>query len=147
MTAKILILLDTVNVRNEVIEYSLELAKRMNASVILLWLLTYGTEETARMERKHPDDFNKYINDEMITHMKKIHTQGVNVEAELRLGNPSSELMKFLAEIGPVETIVWGGESDVFSRKGMNKKSHWLMKIKNLVKCPVVFPVKVKMEC
>jgi len=146
MTPKILLLLDEICVRNEVIEYSLELAKRMEASLILLLLLTYDTDEVARIEREHPNDLKSYIKDKMLNHMEKIHAQGIHVEAELRIGDPSSELLKFLAEIGSIQTIVWGGKTNVCNKKEMHKKSHWLLKIRSFVECPIMFPIKDEME-
>lgn len=142
MASKILILLDGISVRNEVLEYSLELAKRMEYSLILLLLLEYGADEIANIEGDHPKDLSTTIKNKMVNYMEKIHTEGINVEAEVRIGDPSSELLKFLAEIGSIETIVWGGQNNVGNKKEMHKKSHWLLKIKSLMKCPVVFPVE-----
>ena len=142
MTSRILILLDCITVRNEVIEYSLELAKRMESSLILLLLLAYGTDGMTKVEDENPGDLSVTIRDKMLNYMGKIHTEGIRVEAEVRIGDPSSELLKFLAEIGSIETIVWGGKNNVSNKKEMHKKSHWLLKIRNLVKCPVVFPVE-----
>ncbi|MDY6861897.1 MAG: universal stress protein [Thermodesulfobacteriota bacterium] len=142
MEAKILFLIDTVTVRNEAIEYSLELAKRIDSSIILLLLLEYGTDELAEMERKHPEDIEAYIKSEIIHYMKKISTGGIVVEAEMRIGDPSSELLKFLAETKSIETIIWGGKTDLCNEKESNKKLHWLLKIRKSMKCPVVFPVK-----
>ncbi|MCJ7773198.1 MAG: hypothetical protein MUP22_08710 [Desulfobacterales bacterium] len=132
--------------RNEVIEYSLELAKRMESSLILLLLLRYGTDEIARIENGHSNDLKIYIKDKMINHMEKIHAEGIHVEAELRIGDPSSELLKFLAEIGSIETIIWGGKNNLSNKKEMHKKSHWFLKTRGFVKCPIMFPVKDKME-
>jgi hypothetical protein len=142
MTSKILILLDGICIRNEVIEYSLELAKRMESSLILLLLLAYGTDMIANLEVENPGDLSTTIKDKMLNYMKRIHTEGIHVEAEARIGDPSSELLKFLAEIGSIETIVWGGQNDVGTNKEKQKKSHWLVKIRSLVKCPIVFPVE-----
>lgn len=142
MPSKILIVLDGITIRNEVIEYSLELAKRMDSSLILLLLLAYGVNEIDEVHGGNNGDLSEIIKDKLLNYMEKIHTEGINVEAEVRIGDPSSELLKFLAEIGSIETIVWGGQDNVSKKKEMHKKSHWLFKIKNLVKCPVVFPVE-----
>ena len=142
MTSTILILLDEISVRQEVIEYSLELAKRMESSLILLLLLAYGTDEIAKIENGNTKDFNTAIKDKILSYMEKIHTEGIKVEAEVRVGDPSSELLKFLAKIGSIETIVWGGKNNVSNTKETHKKSHWLHKIRSLVKCPIVFPIE-----
>lgn len=142
MTPKILILLDEITVRHEVIEYSLELAKRMESSLILLLLLAYGTDEVSKIENGLSKDFNETIKDKILSYMEKIHIEGINVEAEVRIGDPSSELLKFLAETGTIETIVWGGQNNIGNKKEMHRKSHWLHKIRSLVKCPIVFPVE-----
>jgi len=142
MTAKILTLLDEITVRHEVIEYSLELAKRMESSLILLLLLSYGSDEILKINSGNAKDFSTAIKDKVLSYMEETHTGGVHVEAEVRVGDPSSELLKFLAEAGNVQTIVWGGRDNVGNKKEMEKKSHWLLKIRSLVECPIVFPVE-----
>jgi len=142
MNSKILILLDGISVRNEVIEYSLELAKRMESSLIALLILTYDSDEIAEVENSKSNNLETTIKEKMITLMERIQKEGIPAEAELRIGDPSSELLKFLAEIGHIETIVWGGKDNVSNKKEMHRKSHWLHKIRSLVKCPIVFPVE-----
>jgi len=142
MARKILVLMDEITVRHEVIEYSLELAKRMGSSLILLLLLAYGSDDIFKIESGDSKDFNTAFKDKILDYMEEIHTEGIDVEAEVRIGDPSSELLKFLAETGTIETVVWGGQNSIGDKKEMQKKSHWLHKIRNSVECPIVFPVE-----
>ena len=42
---------------------------------------------------------------------------------------------RYLAETGRFEIIVWGGGPDM-----MKRKDHWLVRMKDVLKCPVVTP-------
>jgi hypothetical protein len=61
---------------------------------------------------------------------------GISVENAIRIGNPRSELLKFLAESGKFHSIVWGGGSD-----SINEKSHWTSNLEADVKCSVLVPL------
>jgi hypothetical protein len=68
-------------------------------------------------------------------HIEIIKNAGLSVETAVRIGNPRSELVKYVAEAGRFETIVWGAKPDL-----MRRKDHWLVRMKDTLECPVVTP-------
>ena len=72
--------------------------------------------------------------------MEKARAAGVSVQAVVKTGDPSSELVKFLAASGSFQTIVWGGEQELARASVRGRKPHWLRKMKDVVECPVVVP-------
>ncbi|MFO8058222.1 MAG: universal stress protein [bacterium] len=133
MAGKVMVILDSFSMAGEAVQYSIELARRMDYSLLVLILLPLDSEEL-----KSAKDIEKRAQDALRPHISFARDAGVETEAEVRIGDPSSELMKFLAGARSVHTIVWGGKSDI-SRAG-RKKAHWLLKIKHMLECPVVIP-------
>ena len=128
-----MLLFDSLSVREEAVEYSIELAKRMDYSLILLILLALDSEEVA-----YAKDFELRAKEALQGPMKSARQAGVHAEAEVKVGNPGSELMKFLAGSRSIYTIVWGGPRKTGDPR-LNK-AHWLNKMKDVLECPVVVP-------
>ena len=101
-----MVLFDSAAIRRESLQYSIELAKRMNSNLTLLVILPFEAHRT--------------------------DSSGIE---SVRIGNPRSELVKYVAEAGRFETIVWGARPDL-----MKKKDHWLVRMKDTLECPVVTP-------
>ena len=136
MPKKVMILLESFYVRREAVQYSIELAKRMDSTLVFLLLIPLETHENT--DGTHPLEIG--VKDAMIRHMEAAQRAGVSVEAVIKMGDPSSELMKFLAVSRTIQTIVWGGEKDLINKKSVQKRAHWLVKIKDVVEIPVVIP-------
>jgi hypothetical protein len=137
MKRMIMVLFDSDSIREEAIHYSFELAKRMDSSLILLAVLSVEGWENTRnaIDPMYQQGFhaNKLLNDQIQTMKNK----DVSMEVAVRIGNPRSELLKYLAENSRVQTIVWGGNPDAIRRK-----NHWLVQMKDILECPVVTPYK-----
>lgn len=135
MAHKILILSDSLALRREAIQYSIELAKRMEASLVILLLLSLNPLEPSSNEI----DLVKWLDAEGREALKDpgyaIRESGVAVETDVRIGNPSSELLKYLAESDSYQTIVWGSHIGAVEDEG-----HWLARIKNSLECTIVVP-------
>jgi len=132
MQGKVMALFDSLSMREEAFQYSIELAKRMDYGLIVLVLLTPDSEET-----KNADDFRSRVRSALQGPMKSARQAGVRIEVEMRMGDSCSELMKFLAGSRSVHTIVWGGRSDL---AGQGQRQHWLARMKDSLECPVVIP-------
>jgi len=130
-----MVLFDSLSVRPEAVQYSIELAKRMEYSLVILVLLALHSQEADQVQ-----DFNLRINETLRELLYAAGQSGLQVEAEVRMGNPSSELMKFLARSRSVQTIVWGGPPELAGRK--RSKDHWLMRMKDGLGCPIVIPAR-----
>lgn len=107
----------------------------MDSTLVLLVLIPFELSE------KTPDGIESILQlgarakETLERHVDIIQNVGIPAEAAVRIGNPRSELVKFLAESGGFQTIVWGGKPD-----RVNKKAHWLSPMKDIVKCAVVVP-------
>lgn len=140
MMRKTIILFDSFTIRDEAVQYSIELARRTDSDLIFLMLLA---SETGDNDPKGSDVFEKLktqVSEALGKHMEQAEQAGVSVGAVVRSGDPQSELMKFLAGASSIQTIVWGGMRDLPDKGSNQKKAHWLVKAKDLVECPVVVP-------
>ncbi|MCP4756714.1 MAG: hypothetical protein GY866_38110 [Proteobacteria bacterium] len=135
-----MIVFDSLFICEEAVLYSIELAKRTNSSLSMLWLLPFQNNhkttekiEAADIERHLENDFGKQV--------ETARNSDVPVEMIVSIGDPSSELLKFLAGSRSIRTIVWGGRSEPFQNKSKGKP-HWLVLMKENLECPVVVPLK-----
>jgi len=133
MSGKVMVLFDSLFLRDEAVEYSVELAKRMDYSLIILVLLALDSEEIEQAK-----DFEARTKEALRGPLTFARQAGVPAVAEVRIGNISSELIKFIAGSKSVQTIVWGGYRD--AGFGKRNKAHWLGRVKDKLDCPVVVP-------
>ncbi len=134
MAKKILVLFDQNEARSEAIEYSVGLAQRTDSSIVLFRLLS--------SDGPGPDDgqnLDAAMND-LNGQVESVKKEGISVDGLVRTGDFSSELMKYFAESGGVQSIVWGGGHDLMDEKTRRHKSHWLLKIQDKLGCPVIVP-------
>ena len=140
MAYKIMVLFDSPFIRTEAVQYSMELAKRMDAALVLVVLLPFEMPEKTSDEIEAILQLGTRAKEALKQHIKLIENAGIPVEAAVRIGNPRSELVKFMAESERFQTIVWGGKSNP-----IDKKNHWMANLKDVVKCTVLVPcVKTK---
>jgi hypothetical protein len=130
-----MVLFDSASIRRESLQYSIELAKRMNSSLILLVILPFEVCRTASNGIKPMIERGLQAEESLKKHAETIRNAGILVETAVRIGNPRSELVKYIAEAGRFEIIVWGGGPDL-----MKRKDHWLAQMKDILECPVVTP-------
>lgn len=138
----ILLLFDSLTVRNEAVQYSIELAKRTDSGLVFLMLLPPETGERASAGSDRSQDLEEGIHDILMKCLEDAEKAGLFVDAVVRMGDPQSELMKFLASSRSIQTIVWGGRPDVINKGAHQKNAHWLVKIKGMAEYPVVVPSK-----
>jgi len=65
---------------------------------------------------------------------------GVETQGTVRQGDPSSEVLKYLAEHQPFQAVVWGGNETFVRRKGTPVRTHWLERIRDQLDCTLVVP-------
>ena len=135
MRPQIMVLFDSPEIRPESLQYSIELAKRMNSDLTLLAILPNETGKNTSNEIEPMIKRGYQAKASLKKHTETIQNAGITVETAVRIGNPKSELVKYLAESGRFETIVWGARPDL-----MKRKDHWLAQIKDILECPVVTP-------
>ena len=135
MKTRIMVLFDSASIRRECLQYSIELAKRMNSNLILLVILPFEVCTTASNGIQPMIERGVQAKESLKKHVETIRNAGISVEAAVRIGNPRSELVKYLAEAGRFEIIVWGARPDL-----MKRKDNWLVQMKDVLECPVVTP-------
>jgi hypothetical protein len=135
MRSKIMALFDSASIRRESLQYSMELAKRMNSILILLVILPFGGNKNPFNGIEPMIKRGIHAQDKLEKHVEAIRKAGVAVETAVRIGTPRSELVKYLAEAGRFEIIVWGGGPDL-----IKSRDHWLARMKDVLECPVVTP-------
>jgi len=135
MKSQIMLLFDSVSIRRESLQYSIELAKRMNSNLTLLVILPFEVCTTASNGIRPMIKRGVQAQESLKDHIEVIRNAGLSVESAVRIGNPRSELLKYVAEAGRFETIIWGARPDL-----MKKKDHWLVRMQDTLECPVVTP-------
>lgn len=143
MQRKILILLDSPKIRGEVTTYSVELARRMGAGLYLLMLLRWeGFSEqdvSVNMLAEQKAIFQEGVC-ALETCLQEIRGSEVEAEGVVRQGDPSSELLKYLAESQPFHAVVWGGNEVFVRRRRTPVRGHWLERVREELDSPLVVP-------
>jgi hypothetical protein len=144
VSRKILILLDSPKVRGEVKTYSVELARRIGARLFLLMLLRWGDSPPIGLSSSslHSDQETACEQAELVLKACLDEIRGLGVEAmgAVRQGDPSSELLKFLAENKPFQAVVWGGNEAFLRQRRRPVRTHWLERIREQLDCTLVVP-------
>jgi Universal stress protein family len=135
MRSQIMVLFDSAAIRRESLQYSIELAKRMNSNLTLLVILPFEVSRSASNGIEPMIKRGAHAEESLKKQIEPIKNAGIAVETAVRIGNPRSELVKHVAEAGRFETIVWGAKPDL-----MKRKDHWLVRMKDILECPVVTP-------
>jgi hypothetical protein len=135
MRPQIMVLFDSASIRPESIRYSIELAKRMNSTLTLLVILPFEVNPTVSGGIEPMIKRGAEAEKSLKQHIEPIKNAGLAVETAVRIGNPKSELVKYIAESGRFEIIIWGATPEL-----MKKKDHWLVRMKNTLECPVITP-------
>jgi hypothetical protein len=136
-----MLLFDSFAVRGEAVQYAIELAKRTNTGLVVLALLSADEDDLSDAGGELPAKLSRF-EESLIGHMESAQAAGISAEAVVKTGDPSSELVKYLAASGSLQTIVWGGQQELVREGVRGKKPHWLTKMKDVVECPVVIPSK-----
>ncbi|MCF8128759.1 MAG: universal stress protein [Deltaproteobacteria bacterium] len=139
MFQRILVIFENERICGEALSYSRELALRMDSEVVLLMLVEMpfpnhvylGSERNAirglesRMGKLAGELTPEFLKD------------GVSVSVALRFGDAAHELLKFLAERPPFQTVIWGSDEDL-PELNPPRRRHWMGKVVNNLECPLL---------
>jgi hypothetical protein len=126
---KILVLFEDGKIRKETVLYAVELARRMDSKLSILMLMAEGKTATERP-----------VEDSLDIIMKSIQEHGIPAKRDIRYGDKTSELLKFLAVDNHPSTIIWGSNDNVITKRG-GKPGHWLTKAARHVGCSIISPI------
>ncbi len=135
---KVVLLFDHLHARTEAIRYGVEFSARMESVLVLLMLLHLDGEGAGSNQGN--GHLSASVEQAFAPHVAMARRAGVPVELILRVGDPFSEFMKYLAETRTVHTIVWAGDRKVLHQKQRGESPHWLVRIRDAVDLPVVSP-------
>jgi len=140
LARKTLVLFDTLDIRKEVVRYATGLAKRTESELMLLIILHPNSRNIEDQITAGDKEWENAGREALTPHLLDIEGEGVQVTAEVLIGDPPSELLKFMAKNHPFQTIVWGGAETVVKAKSSKMEGHWLGQLKNKIDCPLVVP-------
>lgn len=141
MQTRVMLVFDDLAPTHEALVYSVELAHRMGSTLVLLMLLSEDVMHRTSVGRGDSGRLGDDVEGSFAACVARARVVEVPVENELRIGDPSSEFMKFLAETRPVHTIVWGGDGKAVRRTARTAKVHWFARMRDRVDLPVVVPM------
>ncbi len=143
----ILILLDDIRAADDIVVYARGLAERMDAGTHILMLLrpeVPAGELAGNMESMTRTVESLVAKGEraLARFVEDIQRGDPEMEAArltLRVGDPASEFLKFLAANPVPHCVVWGGDKSIFASGRLKAHSnHWLAKVEGSIPCPVV---------
>lgn len=129
---KILVLFEDHVVRQESVQYSIELAQRMGMPVALLMLISNESDASSSEDvqvKKLLEPFQR---------------AQISVSEEIRYGDKATELLKYLAVNSSPAVIVWGSDEKMVGKLGAGKPHLWLNKMTELLPCSIVSPISRK---
>ena len=134
MFKDILIIFDNQKVCPEALDYGRQFALRMDDRVTFLQLIPatvrgYPMPGSTRDTRNHVESRAAKLLDR---YSETFIQYGIEVSSAYRVGEPSQELLKFLADRPPFQAIIWGSSPD------LPGKSHWLSRVSANLQCPLL---------
>ena len=141
MQKRVMLVFDDLSPTHEALKHSVELAHRLGCTLVLLMLLADDVAERTRSECGDSRSLEAEVESRLAACVERARASEVPVEKELRVGDPKSELIKFLAGAHAVHTIVWGGDGESVRRKSRSVKGHWFARMRDGVELPVVVPL------
>jgi len=119
--------------------YAKEFARRLDARVTLLMIIPmlFAGRTVLGPQRNTIRNIEiragKILSDCFQTFIQ----EGIEVNSALKIGDPAQELIKFLADRPPFQSIIWGSGKDLPDR-GRSTQRHWLSKVTGSLECPLL---------
>ncbi|MEW5945456.1 MAG: hypothetical protein AB1742_04580 [bacterium] len=138
----ILFLLDGTDMKAEAIKYVAGLAQRVEAGVIVLVLIRveFDGEEGCDSDEDYLVEFYLRGKAALGKCLALLREMGIDAGGAVRVGEPGSEAMKFLAEDHALHSVVWGGNRSLFAGMRFKPGEHWIAILKDKLGCPLVAP-------
>jgi len=135
---------ESFSIEDHAVKYSMDLAKRMDCSLSFLALIPYDSKEVTGAGEDVADDLARRVTESLGKYVRMAESEEIDVDVEVRLGAPESELLKMRAETRVLKAAVWGSSDGPGDSK--EKTNRRLKKLGKMLQCPVVIPSKHKPE-
>ncbi|MFH1539683.1 MAG: hypothetical protein ABIH66_12060 [bacterium] len=128
--------------RTEAVKYVAGLAQRVEAEVIVLVLIRAEFDKGG--SGGSDEDFLRDLQTRgeaiMGECLVSLNGMGIKARGVVRVGEPASEAMKFLAEDHALHSVVWGGDHKLPVGSRLKTGEHWIAMLKDKLDCPLVAP-------
>ncbi len=138
MFKRILVVFENDRICEQALSYSRELALRMDSEATLLVLVEMDFKRRSMIEsrRKTINQIKSRMGSVLTGISAEFVKKGIAVSVAIRVGDPAQELLKFLAERLPFQTIIWGSSEEPPDSDGLNRR-HWIKKVMETLECPL----------
>jgi len=126
----VLLVFEDGDVRQESIQYSVELVRRTGGELQLLMLVGHDRVGPALEQ----------VRQRFSAAVEAACNLGLTPGSELRAGDKASEFLKFLAYAPACSTVVWGSSEQALLGRRRGRPRHWLGRLGREVSCPIVTP-------
>jgi hypothetical protein len=135
---KSLIVIEDDRVCVEALTFVREYCSRMKRGAVILILESTPSPETIPLgtSRKAIHGASQRagrLADELSAEFTRL---GISVSAAIRIGDPGSELLKFLAERPPFALMIWGSD-DALPKHHPDGRAHWMVETTKMLECPI----------
>ncbi len=139
MTRNILLVFENEEILPEALIYARELAMRIDAKVTLLMIepMSFAGRTVIGPKRNTIRNIENRVGKLLSDCLQTFIQKGIEVNSALKIGDPAQELMKFLADRPPFQSIVWGSGHEL-PDKGKGTTRHWMSRVVGSLECPLL---------
>ncbi|HKK91519.1 MAG TPA: universal stress protein [Desulfobacteraceae bacterium] len=147
MFRNILLVFENEQILPEALVYVREFALRVDATVTLLMIVPMSFVGRTLIGPKRNTIRNIEIRagKSLSECLQPFIQEGIDVNSALKIGDPGQELMKFLADRPPFQSIIWGSGRKL-PHKGRGVGRHWISKVVDNLECPLLTVSKKETE-
>ena len=135
---KNLLVFENEKVCREALTYARELALRMDSEITFLMLveISFPGRSFLGSKRNVLHVLEERVGRMLSDFSSQFLKDGIETGMALRVGDPASEFLKFLAERDPFQAVIWGSGDELPDRKF--PRGHWLSKVITTLECPLL---------
>ncbi|WP_022663584.1 universal stress protein [Desulfospira joergensenii] len=139
MKNEVLVIFENEKVYPGALIYAREYALRTDAKVTFLMLvaMSFSTQDGIGAKRNALHKIEARVGKRLAELTETFIQKGLETSSALKIGDPSQELLKFLADRPSFQAIVWGSGQD-FSTSGKSRGRHWLKNLSSGLECPLL---------
>jgi nucleotide-binding universal stress UspA family protein len=139
MFRQILLVFENEKILSEALVYARRFALRIDATVTLLIIvpMSFAGRTAITPKRNTIRNIELRVGKRLSECLQPFIQEGIEVNSALRIGDPAQEMMKFLADRPPFQSIIWGSGHDL-PDKGRGNRRHWISQVMGSLECPLL---------